>query len=220
MAHLQRPSLTLKSKSTDVAPRYKHRRRSKSNPYDDIRSKSQHRIGKSKTPKGTSSHHKFKAPRKLGPREIGRIKYKQGTKYKDRSDPNFLREKINFHSRSSSFQLRKMKNPVEKKATVQDIGTPNDWKKPKYYKSEVQKMYSYHNAKRRGWGGSDALDFLKDKPSKPKDPKLEALKDVHLPKGQSVRAYGSPNSWKPIAFKFKHQGGSFLDEKFWFGMCV
>lgn len=217
MALLQRPSLTIKSKSVHGLPR--SRQRSRSNVLDGVRSKSQ-RNGKykSKTPKGTSLH-KFKerAPKKLGPRDIGRIKYK-GTKYKDRSDPNFLSEKINFHARSSSFQLRKMKNPVQKKATVKETGTPNDWKKPKYYKSEVQKMYSYHNAKRQGWGGDDALAFLQEKPSKPKDAKLEALKDVHLPKGQSVRAYGSPHQWKPIAFKYEKQNGGFLDEKMWFGM--
>merc|ERR1719461_453742 len=51
-------------------------------------------------------------PRKLGPRDIGRIKYK-GTKYTDSEEMNnssFLDEKIYTKCKSKSFQQRKSKN--------------------------------------------------------------------------------------------------------------
>eukprot|EP01083_Nonionella_stella_P194443 717229_1 len=177
---------------------------------------------KSSTPKQSKSSHKhkfkqFDVPRKLGPRDMGRIKYKQGTKYEETQTygtSGFLDEKIDRHARASSFLTRKTKNPVQKKETVEETGTPNDWRKPEYYKSEVQKMYTYHNAKRQGWGGS--MQFFTEKPSKPKDARLEALKDMKIPKGKAVKEYGSPHSWKPIEFKYENNGGTFLDEKFWF----
>eukprot|EP01083_Nonionella_stella_P088556 246879_1 len=153
-------------------------------------------------------------PRKLGPRDVGRNKYPEGTKRYDNDNTDFLKEKIHRRARSSNFRERKRLHPVEKRQTVQETGTPNDWKKPGYYKDEVQKMYSYHNAKRKGWG--DSCDFLDWKPSKPRDSRLDALRNNKVERGKSVREYGSPHSWKPIKFKYENKGGGFLDEKFWF----
>mmetsp|Transcript_28651 Transcript_28651/g.45317 ORF Transcript_28651/g.45317 Transcript_28651/m.45317 type:complete len:440 (-) Transcript_28651:207-1526(-) len=156
-----------------------------------------------------------RAPRKLGPRDIGRAKYK-GTKYQDPETGHWLDEKIHRHARASSFLSRKAANPVEKSPTVQEVGTPKNWKKPSYYQEEVQKMYAHHNAKRAGWGGIETAAFLEEKPLKPRDNQLDALKDAHVPKGQSVNSHSSPYGWKPIAYQYENTGGGFLDEKFWF----
>eukprot|EP01083_Nonionella_stella_P310596 1104165_1 len=43
----------------------------------------------------------YKVPRKLGPIDMGRIKYK-GTKYTDNDKHNFLKEKIHQHSINTS----------------------------------------------------------------------------------------------------------------------
>merc|ERR1712228_822038 len=53
-------------------------------------------------------------PRKLGPRDIGRIKYK-GTKYNELDNSSFLEEKINKNCKSKSFAKRKSENPISKK---------------------------------------------------------------------------------------------------------
>ena len=123
-------------------------------------------------------------------------------------------EKLHRHARSSSFYEKKAANPVEK-GKLEETGKPTDWNIPDYYQEEVQKMYDYNNAKRTGWGGYNSLEFLAEKPSKPKDGKLEKLKDEKIPKGQAVKSYGSPTGWKAIEFEYdpsKYQ--SFLSENF------
>ena len=182
---------------------------------------------KSKTPKGnrlnkTNRQYRFKngVERKLGPREIGRNSYKQGTKHDYEAEyigRHWLDEKLHRHARRSSFLTRKAANPVQRKQGVEETGKPLNWTIPDYYQEEVQKMYSYNHAKRTGWGGYDSLDFLAEKPSKPKDGELEKLKDEKIPKGQAVKSYGSPMGWKGIEFEYDpSKYGSFLKEKFWF----
>ena len=115
----------------------------------------------------------YQVPRKLGPIDIGRIRYK-GTKYKE-ADYDFLQEKVHKHARSSSFALRKKARPVPKKKSVSEMGTPNDWKKPSFFDAESERMKQE----------SESLDFLEDiKPMHVRDKTLDQLQDVHLPKGR------------------------------------
>eukprot|EP01083_Nonionella_stella_P194429 717171_1 len=148
----------------------------------------------------------YKVPRKLGPIDMGRIKYK-GTKYTDNDKYNFLKEKIHPHARSSSFTLRKQKNPVPKKPTVKQIGTPHSWKTPAFYELESQRMQ--RNISR--------LDFLLDtKPLHTRDKSLDKFKDSHIPKGQFAMASVQPFDWKPIDYEIQIDKNNFLTEKFWF----
>eukprot|EP00485_Elphidium_margaritaceum_P024794 CAMPEP_0202714058 /NCGR_PEP_ID=MMETSP1385-20130828/62305_1 /ASSEMBLY_ACC=CAM_ASM_000861 /TAXON_ID=933848 /ORGANISM="Elphidium margaritaceum" /LENGTH=379 /DNA_ID=CAMNT_0049374625 /DNA_START=30 /DNA_END=1169 /DNA_ORIENTATION=+ len=80
-----------------------------------------------------------KVERKLGPLDIGRIKYAEGSNYED-TEYDFLAEKIHKHSRASSFRQRKRANPVEKRPSVKDIGTPNFWQLPSFYDLEEEKI--------------------------------------------------------------------------------
>jgi len=156
---------------------------------------------------------KYVVPRKLGPIQIGRIKYK-GTKYDESNNDNsdFLAEKLHKHSRSSSFQLRKQANPVRKRPSIKEYAAPNAWKKPSFYHSESEKMK--RNVSR--------LDFLKDnKPTHVYHKSLDKLKDVHIlgaSKSNHDQFMNSPNAWKPPSdYEYKYDYKSdFLSEKLWF----
>eukprot|EP01083_Nonionella_stella_P081394 224187_1 len=149
--------------------------------------------------------HGSQVPRKLGPIEIGRINYK-GTKYEEKKTGSFLDEKIPFHSRTCSFELRKRKNPVEKRPGLKDIGTPHSWKKPKWYQSESDLINL-----------QSGLDFLHDnKPMHVHDKSLDKFRDVHIPKGKFAQEEVAPFSWKPPSFDINIDNAHFLNEKFWY----
>lgn len=118
------------------------------------RSKRRRRKGKHKqtvsVETGLQRYETFKVPRKLGPRDVGKIKYK-GTKYEE-SDYDFLQEKIHKHARTSSFNLRKARNPLPKKPSVAEAGTPASWRRPSFFDEEVKRMS----------GSAARLSFLDD----------------------------------------------------------
>eukprot|EP01083_Nonionella_stella_P027331 75252_1 len=146
------------------------------------------------------------APKKLGPRDIGRIKY-QGTKYVD-NDQNrsFLEEKINRHSRSSSFAERKSKNPLQKRKRIEEIGSPYGWHKPSFYNEEVEAMRRIQ-----------VDQWLKERPLMPPDNALDALKSMKAPKRGTVAEVGTkPKGWESIPYKYDAECGTFLNEKLWF----
>eukprot|EP01084_Bolivina_argentea_P072641 131894_1 len=140
--------------------------------------------------------------RKLGPRDIGRIKYK-GTKYeKSMFEYDFLEEKINYHSKTKQFNKRKRKNPVQHKETVNEIGISQDYHKPGYCNDVLRNM------KRGSW--------LQDRPISRRNLELEKLKDTKIPKGSNVSDIHGPIGWQPIEFKYKNDGKEFLEEHFWY----
>eukprot|EP01084_Bolivina_argentea_P162505 282803_1 len=200
------PSLRLQrqSKSAPTTPVPTRRKRSNTAGFSRSRTRRGTRLPAPKYKKRVKSDYTKKADKKVGPRQLGRNKYK-GSKYKDKNHGNWLEDRVHQHSRSSSFMERKKKNPVKKNKTVQEVGTPNSWKKPGYYHDEVIKMNS---------GGHD--DWLQEKPMSVRDNKLDSLKDEKVPKGKNVKQYGSPNAWRAIEFKYENVGGGFLDEKLWF----
>lgn len=165
-----------------------------------------HKAKKSSSKSHARSHSQRKVERKLGPIEIGRIKYK-GTKYKD-ENYDFLQERIHRHARSSSFTLRKKANPLPKGQSLSQHKyeyQPNGWQPPEFLEEECAKL------------NQDSLSFLHDnKPMHVRDRSLDRLKNARVPKGKFARQEMSPFSWKPIDYEYEETKEDFLSEKFWF----
>ncbi len=142
-------------------------------------------------------------PRKLGPRDIGRNKYK-GTKYnRDLFNFDFMEEKINYKAKTAQFNKRKQLHPVKHKETVDEIGISVDFTKPEYTNDIIQNLH-------RG-------DWLEDKPISRRNAFLDSLKGQKLPRGDHVSDLSQkPVGWTPIQYKFENDNKEFLHEHFWF----
>eukprot|EP01084_Bolivina_argentea_P113909 202918_1 len=171
----------------------------------ETRSRKSRRKRRNQNSKNKNISNSNKIPRKLGPRDIGRIKYK-GTEYYDNDKSSFLKEKVHRHARSSSFGIRKSKNPIQKRPTIKQIGTPFGWKKPSFFIEADQQMKRIQ-----------LDDWLKERPMKPPDNKLDALKGTKAPKRGTVSEIGiKPKGWNEIEYKHNSELGTFLNEKLWF----
>lgn len=144
-------------------------------------------------------------PKKLGPRDIGRVHGYKGTKWEHSMfNYDFMEEKMNYHSKSAAFNKRKRANPVKHKETVNEIGIFTDFQKPEFCNDVLQ------NIKNNGCG------WMKDKPMSRRNLYLDNLKGTKIPKSQSISEIDSPVGWTPIKYKYKNDGKDFLHEHFWF----
>jgi len=143
-------------------------------------------------------------PRKLGPRDIGRASY-QGTKY-DRHlfEGNFMEEKLDFKVCSGAFEKRKIKNPVEHRRCIEEIGIMEDFSRPDYADDAL-------NSARKG-------QWLADRPLATRNARLDKLKGAKLERSLGVDELSAhPVGWKGIAYDLKADDGrAFLEEHFWF----
>jgi len=156
-----------------------------------------------------------RVPRKLGPRDIGRIKYPEATKYEEDAG-GFLEEKIDFHVNTEHFEKRKALHPVEKRQTVEEVGTPINWTKPDFYDEEVEKMEAaFESIGAEHWTQWEA-NYWGEKRLSVHNCKFDALKGVHLPRQSTVASLGTPTGWKPIDYELEDDGGSFLEDKAWY----
>ena len=122
MAQLNPPPIQLeKSASAPIEPKVRNRRNTTGGVSRSNSSRKPRKKRKKVTTPTTTRDRQRSIPRKLGPRDVGRIKYKQGTKYEDDSPADFLKEKIHKHARGSSFLARKKKNPVPHAPTVDQV---------------------------------------------------------------------------------------------------
>ena len=144
-------------------------------------------------------------PRKLGPRDIGRVHGYKGTKW-DRKlfNGEFLEEKLDFRSTSAQFERRKRANPVKHKQSVDEIGIAADFHKPEYANNVLRDM----KFGQVGW--------MTDKPMARRNIQLDLLKGTKIQKGLNVSDISSPIGWTPIKYKYKNDNKDFLAEHFWF----
>eukprot|EP01083_Nonionella_stella_P195658 720576_1 len=156
-----------------------------------VRGKGKHRKSASLlTGMGRSHSHSelYTPPKKLGPRDIGRNKGYKGTKWERKLfEYDFLEEKLNYQAKAQYFNKRKMKNPVQHKETVDEIGIVKDFHKPDYTNDVLR------NINRDGW--------LKDKPISRRNIFLDSLKGTKAPKNSLICDINSPVGWKPIKYE-------------------
>ena len=144
-------------------------------------------------------------PRKLGPRDIGRVRGYKGTKWDTKLfNSNFLEEKISYRSKSQEFYKRKQANPVKRGETVDEIGISTDFQKPEYCNDVLRDMKHTKVA------------WMVDKPMARRNVELEQLKGQKVTRACHISEIQTPVGWKPIDYIYKDDDKDFLAEHFWF----
>lgn len=141
--------------------------------------------------------------RKLGPRDIGRSKYKgTGTSASSMSELHlpFLKERIFYQSKSPYFIRRKSANPIEIGETVSQIGKIKNYDEPKWMEDIRNMPHSPLAVERPFFTDYDRHRKYESVP------KLPSVSDLSV----------KPIGWEPIDYHGVDDHTSFLEENMWF----